>query len=44
MADYKMVKHCRVCRKRFFAYPGKSNRNYCDDCQKAAAKAWNSKD
>ena len=34
MADYKMVKYCMLCRKKFFAQKGESKRIYCDVCEK----------
>jgi len=34
MIDYKIIKHCRVCRTRFVVNKGQSKKNYCDACQK----------
>ena len=33
MMDYKLVKYCRFCKKKFFASRGESRKYYCDDCQ-----------
>jgi len=33
MAEYRIVKYCRLCRKRFLVNKGESKKNYCDDCQ-----------
>ena len=33
MVDYKIIKYCRLCRKRFVVNKGESKKNYCDDCQ-----------
>jgi len=33
MADYKIVKYCRLCKKRFVVNKGESKKRYCDDCQ-----------
>ena len=33
MVEYKIVKFCRICRKRFVVQKGESKRNCCDDCQ-----------
>jgi len=33
MVDYKIVKHCRLCRKRFVVNKGESKRIYCDECK-----------
>ena len=34
MADYKIVKYCRRCRKRFVVQKGQSAIIYCGDCEK----------
>ncbi len=34
MANYKIVKYCGMCKKRFVVQKGESKRIYCDDCQK----------
>ncbi len=36
--DYKLVKHCRYCKKRFLADRGQSRRIYCNPCEKKVAK------
>ena len=33
MADYRIIKYCRLCKKRFVVNKGESKKNYCDDCQ-----------
>ncbi len=33
MVDYKIVKYCRLCKKRFVVNKGESKRYYCDECQ-----------
>ncbi len=33
MADYNLVKYCRLCRIRFVVNKSESKKNYCDDCQ-----------
>jgi hypothetical protein len=33
MIDYKIVKYCRLCKKRFVVNKGESKQNYCDECQ-----------
>jgi len=38
MIDYKIVKYCRVCKKRFVVNKGESKFNYCVDCQKEYEK------
>ena len=32
MAEYKIIKYCRMCRKRFVVNKGESKKNYCDEC------------
>ena len=34
MPDYKIVKYCRACKKRFVVSKGESKENYCDECKK----------
>ena len=34
MIDYKIVKYCRLCRKRFVVARGKVRIIYCTECQK----------
>jgi len=33
MAEYKIVKYCRMCRKRFVVNKGQSKIYYCEECQ-----------
>jgi ribosomal protein L37AE/L43A len=33
MVDYKIVKYCRLCKKRFVVNKGESKIIYCDDCK-----------
>lgn len=33
MVDYKIVKYCRMCKKRFVVRKGESKINYCEECQ-----------
>ncbi|MFC1768611.1 hypothetical protein ACFLZX_02510 [Nanoarchaeota archaeon] len=33
MVDYKIVKNCMWCRKRFVVSKGEAKRYYCDECQ-----------
>jgi len=35
--DYKIVKECRLCRKRFNVSREGRRRIYCDDCEKKQA-------
>lgn len=32
MIDYKIIKHCYRCKKRFVVHKGQAKKNYCDDC------------
>ncbi|MFH1505638.1 MAG: hypothetical protein ABIE94_01465 [archaeon] len=34
MVEYKIVKHCRLCKERFVVQKGESKKNYCDKCIK----------
>ncbi len=43
LADYKIVKHCFGCRKRFVVNKGESKKNYCDACQEKYYKELNKK-
>ncbi|MFH1641788.1 MAG: hypothetical protein ABIC04_02720 [Nanoarchaeota archaeon] len=36
MVDYKIVKFCRRCKKRFVVSKAESKKNYCDDCESIA--------
>lgn len=38
MNDYRMVKYCRLCKKRYLINKGEKIRNYCEDCQKKFVK------
>lgn len=38
MADYRFVKYCRLCKKRFLVGKGEKRKNYCDKCQAIASK------
>ncbi|MDD5086968.1 MAG: hypothetical protein PHV16_04410 [Candidatus Nanoarchaeia archaeon] len=33
MVEYRIVKYCRLCKKRFLVNKGESKKNYCDECQ-----------
>jgi len=33
VTGYKMIKFCRLCKKKFFAFKGEYKKNYCDECQ-----------
>ncbi|MEA3429944.1 MAG: hypothetical protein U9R08_01590 [Nanoarchaeota archaeon] len=33
MVDYKIVKYCRLCKKRFVVPKSESKKYYCDECQ-----------
>ena len=34
MVEYKIVKHCRLCKVRFVVQKEESKKNYCDKCIK----------
>ena len=38
MVEYKLVKHCYACKKRFIVDKSKSRQYLCDECQKKAIK------
>lgn len=38
MADYKIVKYCKICKKRFVVNKNESKQYYCDDCQSKVNK------
>lgn len=40
MVDYKIVKYCRLCKKRFVVSKGESRKNYCDKCQLRIEKSY----
>ena len=40
MIEYKIIKYCRRCRKRFVVNKGESKKNYCDPCQKIIEKEY----
>jgi len=33
MVSYKIIKYCRLCKKRFVVNKGQKKKNYCTDCQ-----------
>ena len=33
MADYNIVKFCRLCKVRFVVNKTEAKKNYCDKCQ-----------
>ena len=33
MVDYKIIKHCRVCKVRYVVNKAESKKNYCDACE-----------
>lgn len=33
MVDYKIVKHCRLCKKRFVVEKSEARINFCKECQ-----------
>gem|GEM_PF-2679413 len=37
MADYNIVKYCRVCKKRYLVGKDEVKKHYCDECYKKAA-------
>ena len=41
MAEYNIVKYCRLCKKRYVVTKGESKKNYCDECQKKIDKDQN---
>ena len=34
MIDYKIIKFCRICKKRYIVKKGENKKIYCDECQK----------
>jgi len=38
MVDYRIVKHCRLCRKRFLVNKGESKLIYCPPCQERVTR------
>lgn len=34
MVNYKIIKYCIICRKRFVVNKGESKKRYCEDCVK----------
>ena len=38
MIDYKIVKYCIICKKRYVVQKGDSRRIYCDECTAKLAK------
>jgi len=41
MVDYKIIKYCKLCNKRFVVNKGESKKKYCEDCQLKVDKEWN---
>ncbi len=35
---YKIIKYCRLCRKRMVLEKGEARQNYCKECQKKFEK------
>lgn len=33
MADYKIVKYCKLCKKRFVVNKGEVKKYYCSNCE-----------
>lgn len=33
MAEYRIVKYCRFCKKRMLLEKWDTKKNYCDECQ-----------
>ena len=33
MVDYKIIKTCYMCKKKFTVMKGQNSRRYCDECQ-----------
>jgi uncharacterized Fe-S radical SAM superfamily protein PflX len=33
MADYKIVKYCKLCKTRFVVHKSESKKNYCEACE-----------
>jgi len=44
MVDYKIVKYCKMCKKRFVVNKGEQRKYYCDICQKKYDKWRESED
>lgn len=42
MINYKIVKHCRLCRVRFVVFKAESKKIYCDACQVKVNKGYKS--
>ncbi len=38
MADYRIVKYCRKCNKRYLVNKGEGKKVYCEDCYKKVLK------
>lgn len=38
MVEYKIVKYCKLCKKRFVVDKKEARKFYCDKCQKIADK------
>jgi len=37
---YRIVKYCRLCRKRYLVNKGESKKNYCEECHEKAKKEY----
>lgn len=35
MVDYKIIKYCILCKKRFVVMKGQSRIRHCEECQKS---------
>ena len=33
MAEYNIIKYCRLCKKRYVVKRTEAKKHYCDDCQ-----------
>jgi hypothetical protein len=38
MADYRIIKYCRMCKKRYIVEKGESKKDYCDECRERFLK------
>jgi len=38
MIDYKIIKYCRICRKRYVVMKGEAKKIFCVECQKKLDK------
>lgn len=44
IAEYKIIKYCPVCKKRFVVNKGESKIRYCEECQKRYEKQKNNEE